>query len=450
MKELWTTKRTRNMVFVLIIVFTSIIVIDSTIVKFLGYSDADLPVTSSIMIFTSFYFISVSGCIILLSYVRKFMDKLVYGSFSDKKTFQTIIFATQILMAGIILILILQMIFYNKYSVLLLQVSTYISHVSALVFSLSLVFILVQWIGVRKNYMILLFIVSLSLISASILISLIYLEHQFSRSMSPDRKPYPIHSYIIRQENTALIESLHSAFDFTYLSSFIATWISTAFLLNYYRRKFGIAKYLILITLPLAYYAFTFNGYLGNLLSPIMLNSPVTVGVLYVLVFSATKQVGAFLFSLSFLTASVFINREHLRISLLMSAMGIALLYGSIEVSTLQYRLFPPFGLITEAFMPLGSYLLFVGIVNSSGKIAQDAEIRQEISKHARQNLMLFRSMGISQMEKELIGKVRHMEKRATISGNIEDVHQEEEDVKEMVREILNELNKSNHRDARS
>jgi len=46
----------------------------------------------------------------------------------------------------------------------------------------------------------------------------------------------------------------------------------------------------------------------------------------------------------------------------LFAAIGIALLYGSIEITTLQYRLYPPFGPITEALMPLGAYLLFTGI----------------------------------------------------------------------------------------
>jgi hypothetical protein len=443
MNDLLSIKRARNLAIILILVFTSIIVIDSTIVKFLGYSDFDLSTSSSNLIFTSFYVISIGGSIILLSYLRKLMHKLGYRSSLNERVFQIFIFATEILMASIILILILQMTFYNKYSILLLHASTYLSHGSSLLFLISLVIILIQWIQVKRNYMILLYVVSLSLISTSVVLSLIYLEYQFSRSMSPDRKPYPIHLFIIRQENTAWIESLHTAFDFTYLSSFIVTWIATAVLLNHYRRKVGTIKYFILIALPLVYYTFTFNGYLGNVLSPMMINSPVTVGVLYVLVFSATKQVGSFLFSLSFLTAAVFINREHLRISLLMSAMGIALLYGSIEVTTLQYRLYPPFGLITESFMPLGSFLLFTGILNTSTRIAQDADLRREISKNAKDNLMLFRSMGIRQMEKELINRFKYMEKRATISGNVEEIHREEEDVREIVRDVLNELNKS-------
>ena len=85
-------------------------------------------------------------------------------------------------------------------------------------------------------------------------------------------------------------------------------------------------------------------------------------GVSYNLIFSATKQIGALLFSLAFWTASSLVTNEGVRKSSLIAAIGIAILFGSIEISTLQYRLYPPFGLVTEAFMPLGAYFLFIGI----------------------------------------------------------------------------------------
>jgi ABC-type multidrug transport system fused ATPase/permease subunit len=179
------------------------------------------------------------------------------------------------------------------------------------------------------------------------------------------------------------------------------------------------------------------------LFSPLILNAPVTFGIIYVLLFSATKQVGALLFSITFLTASTIVPKERVRNSMLLSAIGIVMLFGSIEIVTLQYRLFPPFGLITEAFMPLGSFLLFAGIFTSATSVAQDAQLRGDFYKSAESQLSLLKTIGVTQMEKELVKKFKHMEKRAIASGETDEPYQEEEDIKQIVREVLNELNKT-------
>ncbi|MGI0032725.1 MAG: hypothetical protein ACRD97_05580 [Nitrososphaeraceae archaeon] len=291
----------------------------------------------------------------------------------------------------------------------------------------------------KRNYTIALYMISFTLISVSIVVSAIYLEYFYSRSYSVDRKPFPIQSFVIRQEVTPFSESLSTVFDVVYLASFLAIWVATIALLYQYRYKVGRIKYIILMSVPLIYYSFTYQSYFGNMFSYLALESPIAFGVSYVLTFSATKQVGALLFSLTFLTASVVITKKEIRSSLLVSAIGIALLYGSIEIMTLQYRLYPPFGLVTQAIMPLGSYLLLTGIFISSTNVARDAQLRGEISKSAMSQLTLLKTIGASQMEKELVKKFRSAEKHTYDLETIEESYSEE-DVKRMVHEVLNEL----------
>ena len=57
------------------------------------------------------------------------------------------------------------------------------------------------------------------------------------------------------------------------------------------------------------------------------------------------------------------------------------ILFGSIDISVLQYRLYPPFGLVTQAFMPLGSYMLFIGIFTSAIGVSRDTQLRKEFYK---------------------------------------------------------------------
>jgi hypothetical protein len=336
--------------------------------------------------------------------------------------------------------LILQMALWNKYNIIILKASTYLTHISALVFLIFLVLVFIGWQKSRRNYIILLYTIAFSLISVTILISLIHLEYNFSRTLTPDRKPFPINSYIIRQETTSVIETLGTAFDILSLSSFFAIWIATMALLSQYRYKLGRIKFFTLITIPLIYYMLPLQAYFGNVFSPIVLNSPVTFGIFYVLIFSATKQAGAFLFSLAFWTTSTLVTKERVRKSLLVSAVGMAILYGSIEIGTLQYRLFPPFGLITEAFMPLGSYLLFIGIFASAIGVSRDATLRKEFYKSAKSQLNLLKTIGVTQMEKELLREYKPILDRSKILEKYEDQPVEQSELKEIIRDILQEL----------
>jgi hypothetical protein len=424
---------------IFILTFTIISIIDSTIVKFITFSGNEIPTSSYVAIFILFSIIFAIGSIMLLTSVRKNSSNSIYKQSLSVRYFHAIAFSTQLLTIGIILTIIIQMIFLNKYNLILLVVSTYITHITAILFLLFLVYVFVGWLRSKRNYTIALYMISFTLISVSIVVSAIYLEYFYSRSYSVDRKPFPIQSFVIRQEVTPFSESLSTVFDVVYLASFLAIWVATIALLYQYRYKVGRIKYIILMSVPLIYYSFTYQSYFGNMFSYLALESPIAFGVSYVLTFSATKQVGALLFSLTFLTASVVITKKEIRSSLLVSAMGIALLYGSIEITTLQYRLYPPFGLVTQAIMPLGSYLLLIGIFISSTNVARDAQLRGEISKSAMSQLTLLKTIGASQMEKELVKKFRSAEKHTHDLEATEESHSEE-DVKQMVREVLNEL----------
>jgi hypothetical protein len=191
---------------------------------------------------------------------------------------------------------------------------------------------------------------------------------------------------------------------------------------------------------------FTFEIYFGNLFSPLVLNYPLTFGAMYTLIFSGTKQIGALFFSLAFWTASSLVANEKVRKSLLISSIGIAILFGSIEITTLQYRLFPPFGLVTQAFMPLGAYLLMVGIFNSASGVAQDANLRKEFYKSASSQFNLLKTIGVTQMEKELLREYEPILARSNELMEPEYQPLEQSDVKEIIRDVLEELQSRQNR----
>jgi hypothetical protein len=114
------------------------------------------------------------------------------------------------------------------------------------------------------------------------------------------------------------------------------------------------------------------------------------------------------------------------------------ILFSSVEIRPLQYRVLPPYGLVTEAFIPLGAFMLLVGIFISAVNVSQDRELRREFRKSAIAQLNLLRTSGIAQMEKELLKNFKLIEKRYP---NVESTQDYSEDnVKEIVREVLQEI----------
>lgn len=433
----------KNISFIFMLIIVGVIIIDSTIVEFYSFSGVRSSTTINLVIFIAFSVVFAFSGILLVNCVKTIISKTTYKLPKTLANFHYIIFGTQILIIALIYVTIFQIIAINKYNILLLEVVTYISHVSALVFAIPLVVILAKWFKSRPNYIILLYILTFSLVSANIVVSLAFYEQILLRSTQIEIRPYRISSYVVAYYSTPADESLSTVYNIIFILSFLVIWIATMALLTQYKHRFGKTRYYALMTIPLIYFLFPFHTYFANLLSPLVLNSPIAVSVMYTIIFSATKQVGAFLFSLSFLIASTVVPKDSVRKSLLISCIGMTILFSSVEITPLNYKVFPPYGLITEAFIPLGTFLLLVGIFTSAINVSQDAELRRDFRKSVLGQLSLLRTMGITQMEKELIKNFKTAEKRTAIQQTAQETYPEE-DVKQIVHEVLEELKRKN------
>ena len=193
------------------------------------------------------------------------------------------------------------------------------------------------------------------------------------------------------------------------------------------------------------YFLFPFEKNVVDIFQPLVVSSPVLYGVLNVTIFSATKQIGALFFSLVFLAASTIVTKHEMQKYLLISAIGIAILYGSIEIDTLLFATYPPFGVVTVSFMPMGSYLLFTGIFLSATLVAQDKELRREFHNVAMSQLGLLKTIGVTEMEKQLMKSYKSVEKHTRSLGK--DSRFEKDDMREALHGMVDEMDKENVRE---
>ena len=438
MKHL-TANLTRKSSLIFMLVFTGIIVFDSTIVRFSSYSGVEASVTLNLAIFISFSAIFATGCTLLVRTVRKHIWSQQYKWTSQPpvlRYFHTIIISILILTVTIMLM--------NNYSLILVRVQTYLSHLCPLIFISFLIFMFGSWLTSKRNYIMLLYAISFSLVSVNLVISLLYLDSYFSILASSNLVYYPIIADVSSTLPPPQIELLSLVFDTLSLSSFLLMWAATALLLRQYRFRVGRVRYFTIISIPLLYYIFPFQNYFGDVFFSLLYASPVAFSVIYILIFSATKQVGALLFGLAFWSTSSLIHDNRAQKSLLISSIGITILFGSIEIAPLQFTVYPPFGLVTEALIPFGAYLLVVGIFTSAKYASQDVDLRKQFYKSASSQLSLLKSIGVAQMEKEYEMRVRFVKERfeplkASYGPQFE-TEMNEADVKETLHEVLNEL----------
>lgn len=120
-----------------------------------------------------------------------------------------------------------------------------------------------------------------------------------------------------------------------------------------------------------------------------------------------------------------------------------ATLFGSIEIDSILYATYPPFGLVTISFMPIGSYLLFTGLFHSATVAARDIELRKEFYKSAMSQLTLLKTIGVTEMEKGLLKSVKFIESRVSSLEKDETPFVEELDIEkigEILHDVLTEL----------
>lgn len=432
-------KITNKLALFFILVISVITIIDSNVINFYAYTNKELPVFSKIGIFTIFSIIFAIIAIVLLKTIGRYD---LMSSYKQRKAQNLVRFtalASQFMVIAFLAIEILQMAFVKMYNSSLTLLILFSSFASSVLFILLLVVLLVRWFRSSKNFMIIAYAISFSFVFVYLVLSIVYVNVQYT-STSEWIKAKSLHSILVNSSVSDLSFSYGVTLDALSLLSFVFVWIATVALLRQYRNKIGRTRFWAIIMIPLIYFLFPFETYFTNFSGTLLSGSPVIFSVIYILLFSATKQVGGILFSIVFLTAATKIKQPNLQNSLKIAAIGIAVIFSSIEINSLLYAAYPPYGVLTIMLMPLGSYCLFIGLFASARLASQDKKLRREFYQSAEKQLAFLQTLGKMQMENELEKNLKSILKRSSVLDESRDDYRREENVRELVQEIIDEL----------
>ena len=224
--------------------------------------------------------------------------------------------------------------------------------------------------------------------------------------------------------------------------SFVALWLASTLLLRQSRAKWSPVKFYSIVILPLLYYFGVFQLLFTQIIMHYDILNAVQSYTFNIISSSLTRPIGGILFGIAFWVIARSIQNKNVGDYMKLSAFGIMLLSIASEDVGLFMLTYPPFGIATVMFIGISSYLLFVGIYYSAISLSLDVKLRVSIQKSVEQQLRFVSKLGASQVEQDILQKVKHLTKR--VANQLEEasgvtVPMEDEEVDRYIKIVIEE-----------
>jgi hypothetical protein len=425
---------------VLISLIIVITIVDSQFINVFYATDFGTPSNLHLLLFISFVILASIINTMLLLFVK---SNDIQARISRPLLFRVAYIGTigvQYTLLLIMLIIISEMVIFHHYNKELSLLITYLSHFwSAAVLGV-LSFTFVQWLKFARSFSILVYGVVFSVIIFLILLTIPLITDQV---INQSQLIYP------RDYTTLVADLISPSPDIAFIYGLgnyvlplmiMSSWILTVSLLKPYIVRIGKKKFWLIVTIPLLYQFFTFIVKDTNLVT-----DPTLVEVIYSqqfqLVFAISYQVSGLFFAIAFVGIARKMKLKIMKRYLIISSIGIASLFSSVQPGTPFYAAYPPFGIVTLSFLGLSSYLLLVGMLGCATYFSRDSELRREIYKNLEVDSDMLKKIGMAEMQREMEKKILPLYDKVDSSDEMR-THTDidEEDVKTMINNVLNEL----------
>jgi hypothetical protein len=418
---------------VVMTILAVILTVESSIGYIADFLPEQLATIGSIATFIGIFAVSMVTQYFILAFVN-------YNNKSHKvrtrllHTIHKIVTITQYLLAGIILLVILQILLAQQYNTILLELALSISYGLWIVMFSLLAKAFFSWYGSKKNLMILIFALSMIAYVVNGSLGLYNQLDELSKR-----------NLVIKTGDVAVFSESPSSVDTVYQIassvSYVLTWIATVMLLRPYIEKFGKVRFWIMMGAPMIYYLIEFPLFSLGFFTPSEDSNAMT----NILIFSLSAVFAGILFGVAFLSIARTLKfGTAARNYMIIAAYGFVLFYiaGSAWTSQAAY---PPYGLISVSFTGLSCYLIYNGLYFSAVSISQDMTLRQSIKKSVMEQSKLLHNIGTAEMEneiqKQLLPAARKVSESMSDKTGIE-TSMDENDIKSYMQVVLKELRK--------
>jgi hypothetical protein len=306
-------------------------------------------------------------------------------------------------------IVVSQILLLSYYDISLLIAAAYISYSLAILSMGILSYRFLRWFRTNKNFLMLLFGLSSSMIAFNALAGVIFinftlqsLPSEISQHFAGTRPPI-IASILAR-------DIIYTSFLVSSTASFMLTWGATAVLLSYYSKRLRKSAFWAVLGIPLIFFLLQFPSLVAGLFYLLLESDPVLFNKIYTGFLSLSNPIGGVIFAISFWVMARSITSTHrIKNFLIFSGFGYLMIFVTNQAIVLTLVLYPPLGLTVISLVGLSSYLILIGIYSSAVTIAEDSKLRSEIRKIAASKSGLLGSIGLAQLKHQLENEVRHI-----------------------------------------
>lgn len=343
--------------------------------------------------------------------------------------------------AGILVIILFQILFISKYNVDLLETIVGINLITSSVLLAILSSRFVRTLRNSPSKVVLAYAIAIAALSLGSIFTFIYVDNFLQRK--PD--------YITSEFNPWSSYSptgspdVVSAYQLMGIISFVTLWIATVFLTYHYASKSKKIKYWTIVSIPLVYFAglyvMSFLEHL-HLLEQLGVEDNPSYGYIYNLFLNTVRTAGGIMFGFAFFVLSKTIMHSQLKKSIILIGIGLILLFSANASSLIIMTPYPPWGVISTTFLIIGSYSLIVGLDSTAFYLATDSSLRRIIAKSPQKEFDILKSLGYSEAQQIVTNKIEDISKQVyheIQSDNLFSISSEPTNVQEYINKVLRE-----------
>lgn len=425
--------------FVLMVVVTFTTIVDSEIGVVADFIPSHLSSSIGVALFIGIVIIFAIGQYFILAYIKQ-IDENTRARVLHLRLTHRLVSLAQYVLAGILAVVIFQILQLQQYNLAILYVSYTLSYGLWIVALGLLAKALFEWYRFSsKNIMVLILALSMS---AYVINGITGIATHFD--MLNQQKPV-ITSIDIAYFPEFSIATLGNQINIVYQIAsgvaYVLTWIGTVRLLYPYIRKLGRFKFWTIMGAVMVYYLISFPLFVLGYFTP----SENTDAMTIILIFSLGGIFTGVVFGAAFLSVARTLKKESvLRNHMIIAAYGFLLFYiaGSAYAAQAAY---PPFGLVSVSLTGLSCYLIYTGLYSSAVTVSQDMTLRTSIRRSVTEQSKLLDSIGTAQMDQELQSRVLTVTKK--LSDKMEEetgveASMTEEDIKEHIEMVRKEIHR--------
>ena len=380
------------------VLITVVLSLDYLISNTADILQSSIASTLGIIVFTIFAIVSITGTIVFMRFIK--------GSWSRR--LEISIFVLQSVISFILVLIVFELIFYQRYESFLLILITSLSYLISIVITGFLAVKFLEWLRINKHYIVFFYFIAVTMFSFNGIVTLIFSDLLLIEKAEIITSESPV-IFDIGFESGSFMSYISLIQTISMNIYFVALWVGTIGILKYNIKRIGKVRFWIILTLPIVY----FIGYELSIYQFIYPENPVSSSIssnfLYsILIYTSSFIICGILFGTSFFIMMKHVKSEKIEKHLLTTGIGLVIFFIS-GTATLIQAAYPPFGAPTVAFLGLASYFIFVGLYNSALSISHDYVLLRTIENSLLRDSALLNLLGRSQFEIEAKKKVKQV-----------------------------------------